>query len=202
MKIIKVLSILALVFLAGCDEDRFNKEDCLLVQLDKNQAPFSGKVTKKNENSYTINVFSTGKEIEVPMGSVLGQMKSAVDESLAIYDWKQKNVPMEEKYSPKEIVSMKQDLKTKQQMMFLGLIPLVLLIISAAFKPTLIVAIPYIAIVAIPNPALFLSIFLVFGLLSCVLLFVCIWMTGGFNAIGGFFGSVAWVVFMILFFMH
>lgn len=181
MRTLKLIPILTLVFLMGC-ERHYCEGTLLTVQISPNQKPFTVTVLSETETGYYVEVCDT-------------KTTTCIDRA-DIVQFGQSRQIQQSKTSFPTPVNTNVDLSVKAQIILLGLIPFILFTLACYYPALWVIALPYAIIMgSAASLATFISVFIIFVILSLVCWLSCYWLTG-FNA---FLGSVAYLVFLIMF---
>jgi hypothetical protein len=206
MKTFKILPILTLVLLLGCGEEKmFFSGDAVLVQTDPNAAPYSVKVISKQQDNYTVEVYSSLKVISVPNNQMLRRITDASQELIAVYDWNENKANLAKQATPERQAELKLGQKLKTQCFFFGFLPLMLLAVAYMWPTAWLVGAPYVfCCIMFCDPFTFFCILFFFFFMSVVAWSGCTFLMSGFgvNTFGMVMGTICYLILMFMFFTY
>ena len=204
MKTFKILPVLTLFLLLGCGEERiFNTGDAVLVQTDPNAAPYSVKVISKQQDSYTVEVYSSLKVISVPNNQMVRRITDAAQELTAVYDWEENKANLAKQATPERQTELKLNKQVKIQCFFFGFLPLMLVALSYMWPYAWLAGAPYFfCCVMFCDPFTFFSILFFFFFVSVIAWFGCTFLMSGFgiNTPGVIMGTICYFILVFMFF--
>lgn len=183
MKTLKLIPILTLVFLMGCES--YNEGDIILVQQNSNAAPFTAKILYKTTTGYGVRICDEtviNNHVEIPCDFIVRKVTEAKDTA-----------------EGKQDAKLQLEDEAKRKMLWCGFIPMVLLALSFARPEGLFASIPYMIVACFMwNPFVFFSVLIVFTFLSMLAIFIFGYLLtlSPASPAALFIGSVVYLIFI------
>jgi len=199
MRILQLLSALTLVLLLGCEQKPYEPGNALMVQTNPNAAPYSVKVISKQQDSYTVEVFSDRKVISVPNYQIVRQITDAGQEDSVVSKWEENKANLA---NPQYQAQLKLDQKVKTQCFFYGFLPLLLFAIACLCHWFWLAAAPYFFVCIMIDPFTFFCILFFFFFVSAIAWAGCTFLMSGFgvNVPGMIMGTLCYFFIVFMFF--